>query len=390
MRQVKRIIRDIPELVGELRALKARCRDFVVPEGKIHFGTDEGELTIGFMERAYRIEAQAHEQLAEKYGIPKRYYDRCLSAKEAKLLAQNLDVWIGREGTGKRLVRLIDDRVRGYLSDKYKPLSHLDLLTTAVQVVTGQDAEKGGYAKGATCLGWTLDPRYLDVALINPGIQIDLKNPDKVHFERPGGYSPDAPNHGWIRPGTGTGGEHWVFPAAFLKNSETGYGRWGVRVGLYEAICDNTVRTGRDLAVTHLGKAIEEGEVTFSEATHEKENAAIFAKASDIIRSAFDPASLLALVRKMKGLADEKIEDVREVAGEIAKLPGLTEEVRDDILAAYRSLAQDKDTLLDVQRAVTAAAHVYRETKPEIAETLELIGGDIIERGERAFAVKRS
>lgn len=383
----KRIVKDIPALVTELRALSARCRDLVVPQGKMEFGVDTKPVLKIEGRGAYRIEAQAHEQFAARYEIPKKYYDRMLGAKP-ELLCENLNEWRSDVKDEKRLVRMIDDSVRAFLSDRFKPLSHLDLLTVAVQTITGQDADKGGYAKGAVAIGWSLDPKRMDLCLVNPGLQVDLKNPEKVQFNRPGGYQADGPNHGWIRPGTGTGDEHWVMPAAFLKNSETGWGRWKVVVGLYEAICDNTVRTGRDLAFTHLGKTLEEGEVQFSAATHEKENAAIFAKAGDIIRSAFEPAPLLELVRKMAGLKTEKVESVREAATEIAKLPGMTEGVRDDILAAYKPLSQTEETLLDLQRAVTAAAHAQREKAPEVAEALETLGGDLIERGAKALVLK--
>lgn len=390
-----RIIKDIPALVAELRAQSARCKDFVVPQGKMSFGVDyngTGAATDLILKiegkGAFRIEEQVHGQLCQKLEINSMpYYSKCLS-EAPELLATNLNHWRAKSAATKRLVRLIDDKARGFVSDRYRPLSHLDLMTTAIQTITGRDAEQGGYAKGAVCFGWNLDPKRMDVCLMNPTMVIDLKAIEKgVQKNESAGYDPDGPNHGWVRGGDK--GSHFVFPAAFLGNSETGFGGLSVRVGLYEAVCDNTARLGHDLAIRHLGKTLDEGEVIFSATTQEKENAATFAKVADIVRQAFDPASLLSNAKKMAGLADETIDDVREVVSEIAKLPGMTEGVRDDILAAYQPIDQRKDTLLDVQRAVTAAAHASRENRPDLAEALESLGGDLIEKRGLALVVKK-
>lgn len=394
-----RIIRDIPELVGELRAQAARCRDFVVPQGKMKFGVDEevskdGKLAQQLALRidgkgAFQIEEQVHGQFGSKFEIPMSYYSR-MRADSVELLSQNLNHWREKAVVSKRLVRLIDDKVRGFVSDRYRPLSHLDLLTTAIQTITGADTEKGGFAKGAVCFGWNLDPKRLDVCLMNPTMVIDLKALDKgVQKNEAGTYDPDGENHGWVRGGMKGVPGHYVFPAAFLGNSENGFGGLSVRVGLYEALCDNTARLGHDLAIRHLGKTLDEGELIFSAMTQEKENAATYSKVADIIRQAFDPASLLVNAKKMAGLADETIDDVREVVTEIAKLPGMTEGVRDDILAAYKPVDQRKDTLLDIQRAVTAAAHEHRQSKPELAEALESLGGDLIEKRGLALVVAK-
>lgn len=386
-----RIIKDIPELVTSLRAEKARMKDIVVPQGKMDFKIEETgdkktqKLVVSVTDkdgtaRAYGIQPQVHGQFGAKFGIPMKYYDTCF-ADAKDLLVTNLNYWRAQAPADKRLVRLLDGDIRAFLSSRYRPLSHLDLLTTAVQVITGRDAEKGGDANGSKCFGWTLTPTYMDVCLMNPSLQVDLNDLDKgVQKHAPGGYNPDAPNHGWVKPQENKDGSHWVFPAAFLKNSETGHGGLSVRVGLYEAICDNTARLGLDLAIRHLGRTLEEGEVIFSESTQEKENAVIFAKVSDIVRQAFDPELLLENARKMKNLDRMVLEDVREVVNEVVKLPGMTEDLRDDILAAYHPLGAD-ETALDVQRAITAAAHAVREKNPDKAIALEELGGRLIEDG---------
>lgn len=377
-----RIIRDIPELVKTLREQAARCKDLVVGNNKLKFMVDDLGLFLSVDGKgAFQIQKQAHGQIGQKFGaIPMAYYSAMLERAKG-LLATNLNHWRGVE-MKKHLIRFIDADVRAVLSDRYRPISNLDILTTAVQAITGE-----GAAKGAQCFGWSVSPTAMDVCLMNPSMQLDLNELAKgIQFGRAGGYDPDAPNHGWVRPEKGDGG-HWVFPAAFIGNSETGHGGLSVKIGLYEAICDNTARLGVNLAQRHLGKTLEEGEVYYSEETQRKENALVFVKVGDVMRNAFDPELLLKNAKRMKGLADEEC-DIREVVGQIVKLPGLTEDLRDDILSAYRPLSEGRKTLLDVQRAVTASAHAVREESPDKAIALEELGGAMIESGRAALAVK--
>lgn len=388
-RTKNRIVKDIPELVQTIRAQQARCRDLVVANGGVEFRGEESELAVSIRDAAYTVQAQAHGQIAQKFGgIPMTYYSSMLERKAGGLLATNLNHWrAAQAGEGKKhLIRLIDDEIRAVLSDRYRPISHLDVLTTAVQVVTGQDGAAGAekpYARGAVCFSWTVTPTHLDIAIMNPGLQVDLKHPEKGVQRNPAGrYDPDAPDHGWVRA-NGDGKAHWLFPAVFLKNSETGHGGLSVEVGLYEALCDNAARIGTNLVQRHLGRQIDETMEYISAETFKKENVLIFSKVSDIVRNAFDPELLNLNALKMAGLAKVEV-DVKEAVDAIVELPGMTDGLRDDIFAAYSPLGA-KDTLLDVQRAVTAAAHAVRETEPEKAIELEKLGGAIIEKGRAAL-----
>lgn len=391
-----RVLRDIPDLVKVLREQKARKTDKIVPVAKMEFVGDmpaekdkKGGLYLRIEGRAYGVQDQVHPQFAGKFGISGHYYSHMRDRAAYDLLATNLNYWRTKANGDKRLVRFIDDQVRAFVSDRYRPVDDLDLLSTAIQVVTGKDgpeSKEKPWAKGAKAFDWGLSPTRMDVCLMNPGIQIDLNDLKAgVQYNQPGNYHPDAPHHGWIKTEKGTdGGSHFVFPAARITNSETGHGGYNVQAGLFESICDNSAWIGFELAQRHLGRVLEEDDFLSPE-TLRKENAVIFSKVADIVRSVFDPALFLENAKKMKGL--EKVEiKVKEAVDQIATLPGMTEEIRDDILSAYEPLNQQKDTLLDLQRAVTAAAHARRETDKESAYVLEELGGKIIEQGRSALA----
>lgn len=405
-----RILKDIPALVEQLKAQKERTKDLVATGSRFTFDTDDGSVMMRVVHQgqthAFPVQKQVHGQLGNHYGIHMKYYRTMQEKAAADLLAINLDYWRKHDQFkgDKRLLRLIDGQVRAFLSSTYRPIDHLDLLTTAVQVITGADGVGGKakpHARGARAFGWDISPTKLRIALVNPSLQIDLNNlkagvkyvaPQDVTVNGGGGTSfvyggkvveSDKTEGGWFQS-PDKGKQHIVFPAAFLGNSETGHGGLNVQVGLYEAICDNTAKMGNDFSRRHIGRELEEGDF-YSSRTFEKMNEVIFSKVADTIRAAFDPQELLANAKKMKGLQDVIVDDVKEAVSSIVKLDGITEGVRDDIFAAYKPLNLNRNTLLDVQRAVTASAHTVREQDADLADALETVGGDIIDRGLAAL-----
>ncbi len=382
---MKRIVKDIPELVSELRHQSARETDFVVPAPYMTLAPEGAGVRLEFLTKdgikvSRGIQSQAHPQIADKLEIPRAYYERML-ARTPELLCVNANWWLRRMGSKKSLIRSIDDEVRAVLSARYRPLSHLDLLTTAVQVIAGRDGEAGDdrpWARGARAFTWHLSPTNLDVCLLNPGMAVDLEDLSRgVRFLENVTFS-DEP-HSFAGAGLGL-----VFPAARIRNSETGHGKLSVQSGLFEGVCSNSAWLPVDLAQRHLGHELDE-EDALSPETYRKMNAAIFSKVADVLRQVFDPEAFLSSCRKFKGL-EEVAMSVTEAADKIVRLPGITEAIRDEILAAYQPLKPERQTLLDVQRAVTAVAvHMHNREEHERAFALEDLGGALIEKGEKAI-----
>jgi hypothetical protein len=224
------------------------------------------------------------------------------------------------------------------------------------------------------------------VEFVNPGISVDLDHLESGVQLQAQGEEPEGPEgHGWLKGGRGEGGSPLLFPTCRIRNSETGHGGLSVEAGLYEKICDNTAHLGFQLSQVHLGGVLDEADLWSSE-TLRKMNLVIFAKVQDILRSVFNPERLLESARRFKGLEAIEVQAV-PTAERIVKLNGLTEDVRDEILAAYYSMTKARPNLFDIQRAVTGAAHAFREEAPELSSKLEDIGGALIEKGEGALAL---
>jgi hypothetical protein len=354
----------------------------------------------------HKLTDWAHGQLATKVGIPKVYYQKCLTL-DPELLAANVNRWWGQisldakdAGKPKRvLVRLLGDKIRALLSDRYRIVDHLDLATIAVQVITAQDGEQENpWARGARCFTWALNDIKMDLGLVNPGMVVDLENlergvqcgcpGDKTYnagggtgFVYPGAvHEHDKTIYNWgdrPKPPTGT---HPVFPAAFVKNHEGGGGSAIIEVGMYEAVCDNTCRIGKSLVRRHIGGTLEMHDLDSPE-TLRRQNELVFSRFADTLRQAFDPDKFLALCKKFKGLEDTEVPGVIEAVDQIVKVNGLTPALREDILAAYTPATPGRDTVLDVQRAITNAANSVRDKDYDAAEDLERVGGRLIMAG---------
>jgi hypothetical protein len=389
--------KDIPELVKELQAVRERFRDSLEPQGDIRMVVErDGDvrramLRVGADDAAglFGLKGYVHSQLSERlFKKGGAYYQRLL--REApELLATNVNHWLQADEKRRRLLRFDGLDVRAFLSDRFRIIDNFDILTTAVQVITGQDGESGEkhpYARGARCFNWALNDKRMNVCLVNPAMVVDLKNPDKGIMR--GVWDETAlraGEHAWLKPAPehGDDGGHYVCPSAKIGNSETGHGGANVNPGFLESGCVNMAWLQQNLAQVHVGRVLKEDDL-MSDETRKKENALIFAKVADAVRAVFDPELLLKNVRKFAGLADELV-DRKEAINRIAKLPGITEEIRDDILSAYAPMKAGTDTLLDVQRAVTNAAHAVRTRDEEQALELETLGGAIVERGMAAL-----
>ncbi len=92
---------------------------------------------------SFPLRETAHEQLAERVGIPKAYYDR-LREHSPELFDRNVNHRL-LQATERRLVRTLDGAVRTIPSDRYRPLDNHDLADVALPVL----AEHGFEVKSA-------------------------------------------------------------------------------------------------------------------------------------------------------------------------------------------------------------------------------------------------
>ncbi len=96
---------------------------------------------------------------------------------------------------------------------------------------------------------------------------------------------------------------------------------------------------------------------------------------ADSMLQVFDLEAFEATCRQFLGLKDIRVKDVQVVTEKLLGRVTGGDDLLADVLKAYSQMTDGEDTMLDVQRSLTAAAQVV---DAEQGEELETIAGDLI------------
>lgn len=351
--------RTLDELAKEILRQKDAKRDFVadVPLLNLH-SNGKSVLKIGeFAEMP--LNSIAHEQLAERVGIPKKYYDR-LREESPELLDQNVNHWFGASAFNAKkekveppsyLVRTLDGNVRALLSDKYKIMDNHEVAEAVFPVLGALDL---------MILSCEITEKNMLIKAVDKSIERDIPT------------------------GARMGQGHVIFdtlaPAITIRTSEVGYGALSVLTSVFTKQCTNLATfSDRSVRKYHVGARRESIESTYellSDKTKALTDAAMWSQIKDVVKAAFDRARFDALVEKIRPATEDKIEgDVVKVVEVTAKKLSLQESERSSVLT---HLIQGGDlTRYGLFNAVTRTA----EDLPDYdrATEFERFGGQIIE-----------
>ena len=118
---------NLVELAKEIMRRAKSKKDFVADTTDMIF--EGGALSVGSV-GAFPLTDHAHGQIADRVGIPKRYYDR-MRADAPALLAGNVTHWF-RATPERRMVRTLDGKARAFLSDRYHRIDHEQIADAAL------------------------------------------------------------------------------------------------------------------------------------------------------------------------------------------------------------------------------------------------------------------
>lgn len=126
------------------------AQDFIAPIGVSQRSKErpvisfkaEGRVQMAMPEGNFNLHGNAISQISEKMGIPAKYL-RELSAGDAwqkQLCATILNEHSGWTERTRVLIRAVGMEVRGVLSDSYRRLNSVDILTAFIREAGGQGA----------------------------------------------------------------------------------------------------------------------------------------------------------------------------------------------------------------------------------------------------------
>lgn len=370
--RVKAIARDV-------QALTASKRDFLVDrrllralhaDGALHLSMDvpsvggPGAAAAGARAtELFQVGRVALVQLADTLRVPVRYLDRLTESKHLALVEANLNGLLQAEPK-RHLVRTVAGRVRAVLSDAYRCVDNLDLLTIALQEFQAlgvevwdlRHDEDGGHFRVQGVCG-----------ALSAAVRGDLPGQHKIH-RLPDGV-PDT-----------------VWPMVTLSNSETGDGRLLVQPGCLRAACANGMTQGTALGRTHVGKKNDTvGEVVYSDETKRLEDEVLIRKVREMIRATFSPERFQLMVAAMNEATQRAFEQPTLVVDAAVKALGLPTEHKEAILEAL--LFSRDVTQFGLAQAITAQASPgKREGKRDaLLSQFEDAGGQLLAFDAPAF-----
>lgn len=332
--------------------------DLVAPLAKIEgIYTKDAyhQLVVG--DRTFSINDIAHSQIAQFLDVPQAYYRRMMQT-HPYLWEHTVNAWLRLDDgkNAKRLVRTIGGTCRAFLSDRFRPLEHIDMLASALpamrklrlRIMSSQITETRLYLKATTEEGW-----------------------EKVQVAR------------------AAKGEHakfdWFSPALCLSNSEVGHGALSLEIGMFTSGCTNLMwMPEKSLRKYHIGKRLADvSDDVFAVLTDETKRAtddALWMQFRDVINNALNRDTFRAMFETVQKAKDDVIpeENVIEAVEFASKKLTLDET---ESKATLRHLLKTNDlSRHGLLQAITRTAEDLVDY--DRATELERIGGRVLELGK--------
>jgi hypothetical protein len=332
---------DLIGLVKELERQRENSLDLIVESENLWAIPDEEEgVRLGIPDRGqWYLTEWAHLQLAEKLGIPKRYYDRMREAGKTELLADNINAWL--EGKERRLIRILDGRIRAILSDRYRIIDNYDFVFLALDE----------FKKKETVEIYRIDltETMLYLKALDRTLTASIKEEDIVY----GGL--------------------------ILRNSEVGASALRVEPFILRKVCRNGLILKHSLKKIHLGRqTLETDFMAWSDETRKLEDKALWSKVRDVIRATFDKQVFQGWVKRLRESVWVGIEKPIEAVNNIVRHLNLSEEQRSQLLMHF-----SEHTKYGLINAITRLARDRGNVDEQIR--LEEFGGRLLGSSDGEF-----
>ena len=265
---MKQGFKNVQELYLKLEEQRDHRKDIIADTRSLVINTTSGLSTISVSTGndilAYSVSDVAHRQIADRLGVPFKYYDR-MRLEYPALLDQNINGWLQKQPE-KRMLRTLDGRLRAFLSDRYRRLDNLELVDHVLPVIAQM--------KGCSIESCDITETHLYMKVINKIMKAELTPGDVVQA-------------GFV-----------------ISNSEIGLGALKVEPLVYRLVCRNGM-ISKDLAHKkyHAGRQVEDTDAAYelySDETLAADDKAYFLKVQDIVSAAVDEARFSLTVDKMR------------------------------------------------------------------------------------------
>jgi hypothetical protein len=332
------------------------AQDYIAPIGVnlklndhspvITFIADDGKLSMNMPDGVFSLHDNAIGQLADRMEIPQRYL-RNLAGGEPwarQLAATVLNEHSGWTERSRVLVRTVGTQVRGVLSDSYRRLNSVEILTAFVQEAAGQGAViADAYMNDTKVWAETILPQPLVVPTLNNGDVI-------------------------------------IFVGARFSTSDYGDGAVDMRAFLLNGACLNGMVRESVMKQVHLGSKLPDN-LAISQRTYELDTQTTVSAVRDLTKGLFSRETLERKAYEIQGASEIDVDFDHELKrltrdGGLLKSEGQAVEkllMKNDPDDGVQGGA----TLWKLTQAITAHA---RELSPERSRELHEISGALMNR----------
>ncbi len=330
---------NLTDFANKMDGDRFKKHDFIADTRQMIAVEREGTVALQAGNNIYHINPHAHGQIAGKLSIPKKYYDRILSAYPG-LLAENINTFFQSEHE-RRMIRTLDGTARAYLSDKFRTdMDNYDVANAALPILQEVPDLK------LQSLGVTDTRMYIKATF--PRLRADVKLNDPV------------------------------CAGIVISNSEVGAGSLRVEPLIYRLVCLNGMISGTVLKKFHVGVRqglSDEAYNVLTQETREKSAEAMRSIVRDVVRAATNELDFHTRVKALTDATDQRIEgDVPKAIEVLGNTLNLTQGEQGGIL---RHLIEGGDlTQYGLANAVTRLSQDVEDY--DRATDLERAGGNVI------------
>lgn len=320
--------------------LKAKQHDPVITF------TGNDILMMNMPDGQFTLHDNAVGQLADRMGVPQRYLRNLANGDIwARQLAAHLlnehSSWTERS---KVLIRTVGEQVRGVLSDSYRRLNSVEILTAFVQEAAGQGAViSDAYMNDTKVWAETILPTPITI--------------------------PTAKN-----------GEVVIFAGARFSTSDYGDGAVDMRAFLLNGACLNGMVRESVMKQVHLGSKLPDN-LALSQRTYELDTQTTVSAVKDLTKGLFSKENIMQKAIEIQAASEVDVDFEKELKrltkdGGLLKAEGQAVE---KILMNNNPEdgVQGAATLWKLTQAITAHA---RELTPERSRDLHEISGALMNR----------
>lgn len=332
---------NLVELATEIMRRAGAKRDFVAETSDLVFKANS--LAIGHAGE-YPLTDHAHGQIADRVGIPKKYYDR-MKAEAPTLLADNVNHWF-QETPERRMIRTLDEQARAFLSDRYHRMDNEQIADAVLPVLL----EDGGHDAVVSCC---VTDAKLYIQALFPRLEGEVKRGDPVQ----GGV--------------------------IVSNGEIGNGALDIRPMIFRLVCTNGIIAGQvaddaRLRRNHVGRRVEIGEdfTVYSDDTLKADDRALSLKIRDSIRALAQPQLFNRILAELRDATQQQpVANPMAAVSELGKAYPMAQGERDSILTyLIRTGDYSKWGMIN---AITESANEHPSY--DRAVELQTLGGRVLE-----------